>query len=87
MIITVRYWAGAKHAAGVDHDDLPVDGALSLAEVRARAVGLHPQGGLERVLAVCSCLIGEEPVGSGDPARVMVEPGSTVEFLPPFAGG
>jgi sulfur-carrier protein len=32
-------------------------------------------------------LIGDLPVASEDPASVVVRPGQTVEFLPPFAGG
>jgi hypothetical protein len=42
---------------------------------------------LARVLAVCSVLVGEQPLGGADPTTVVVEPGATVEFLPPFAGG
>lgn len=87
QVVHVHYWAGAKHAAGTGADELEVDGAVSLAEVVRRAVALHPGTDLERVLAVCSALIGEQPVGSQDPGSVQVEPGATVEFLPPFAGG
>ena len=87
QIITVRYWAGAKHAAGTDQDALASDTSLTLAEVRERAVALHPGTRLGQVLAVCSALVGELPVGSVDPASVEVRPGETVEFLPPFAGG
>jgi hypothetical protein len=42
---------------------------------------------LAEVLAVCSALVGDLPVGSADPGEVIVRPGETVEFLPPFAGG
>jgi hypothetical protein len=31
--------------------------------------------------------VGDRPVGSVPPDLVTVQPGSTVEFLPPFAGG
>jgi len=86
-VVHVHYWAGAKHAAGTGSDRLEVDGALTLADVVRRAVALHPGTDLERVLAVCSTLIGEQPVSSQDPGSVRVEPGATVEFLPPFAGG
>jgi molybdopterin converting factor small subunit len=85
--ITVRYWAGAKHAAGTDRDELETDTALTLAEVRGRAVALHPGTRLGEVLGACSALVGEQPVGKADPASVEVRPGETVEFLPPFAGG
>ena len=86
-VITVRYWASARSAAGVDADRLPVDGPISLTEVVARAVGLHPGSRLADVLHVCSVLVGDRPVSSAEPDDVPVPPGSSVEFLPPFAGG
>jgi molybdopterin converting factor small subunit len=86
-LIRVRYWAAAKAAAGVDADELPVTGPLTLTEVRAQAVARHPGTRLADVLAVCSTLIGDQPVGTADPGQVLVQPGSSVEFLPPFAGG
>lgn len=85
--IRVHYWASARAAAGTAGDDLPVDGALTLTEVRRRAVALHPGTRLGEVLAICSTLVGDQPVGTADPASVLIQPGSTVEFLPPFAGG
>ncbi len=85
--IEVHYWASARAAAGVAGDALAVDGPITLAEVMARAVALHPGTSLPDVLQICSTLVGDRPVGTDDPASVLVEPGSTVEFLPPFAGG
>ena len=86
-IIRVHYWASARAAAGVKGDDLPVEGPITLAEVVRRAVALHPGTRLPEVLQVCSALVGDRPVSSDDPGDVMVEPGESVEFLPPFAGG
>jgi sulfur-carrier protein len=86
-IIRVRYWAAAKAAAGVDSDELPVSGPITLAQLRDEVVALHPGTRLAEVLAVCSTLVGDQPVGTADPASVVVEPGASVEFLPPFAGG
>jgi sulfur-carrier protein len=86
-VVTVRYWAAARAAAGVASDALAVDGPLTLTEVRARAVALHPDSRLTEVLAVCAVLVGDVPVSSSDPGSVMIVAGSTVEFLPPFAGG
>jgi sulfur-carrier protein len=85
--ILVRYWAAAKAAAGTASDDVPVNGPVTLAALREAAVALHPGTGLAAVLAACSTLVGEQPVGTADPATYVVEPGATVEFLPPFAGG
>ena len=86
-VVRVHYWAAAKSAAGVAGDDLPVDGPISLSEVLRRAVALHPDTRLGDVLKSCSALLGDRPVTAEDPDAVVVAPGSTVEFLPPFAGG
>jgi sulfur-carrier protein len=86
-IVTVRYWASARAAAGVASDDVVVDGPVTLADLRERCVRLHPDTRLAAVLAVCSVLVGDQPVGSLDPGSVEVRPGDAVEFLPPFAGG
>lgn len=85
--VVVRYWASARSAAGVATDDLPVTGPLTLADVVRRAAALHPGTRLPGVLEACSVLVGDQPVRSRDPETVLVRPGQTVEFLPPFAGG
>jgi molybdopterin synthase sulfur carrier subunit len=86
-VIRVRYWAAAKSAAGTDSDDVAVSGPVTLAALRAAAAALHPGSRLAEVLAACSTLVGEHPVGLADPTSYVIEPGSSVEFLPPFAGG
>lgn len=86
--IMVHYWASARAATGVNEDRLDVDGPITLSEVRRRVLALHPDAdNLERVIAVCSVLLDDEPVGKLDPDEVRVHPGRSVEFLPPFAGG
>lgn len=89
--MTVRYWASARAAAGVTSDRLQVTGDLTLAEVTnlvvAEREGSPAADRLARVLAVCSVLVGETPVGTRDHTEVVVRPGDSVEFLPPFAGG
>ena len=84
--VTVRYWAAARAAAGVSTDDVPVSGPTTLAAVLDEVRALHP-GRFADVLEVCSVLVGDRPVGTTEPADVSVEPGATVELLPPFAGG
>jgi molybdopterin synthase sulfur carrier subunit len=86
-VIRVHYWAAAKAAAGTGSDDVPVSGPVTLAELRDSAAAMHPGTRLRDVLAICSTLVGDQPVGTADPATYVVEPGSSVEFLPPFAGG
>ncbi|MEO9324193.1 MoaD/ThiS family protein [Nocardioides sp. C4-1] len=87
QIITVRYWASARAAAGVDSEAVVVPGPVSLTDLLARVVAAHPGGRLPQVLEACSVLVGDRPVKSLDPATVTVSPGDVVEFLPPFAGG
>jgi len=60
---------------------------MTLAALRAEVLGRHAGGRLPAVLDVCSVLVGERPVSSADPADVVVRPGESIDFLPPFAGG
>jgi molybdopterin converting factor small subunit len=85
--VTVRYWAGARAAAGTAEDVLEVSGELTLADVVARVLELHPGDRMTRTVGVCSVLLGDQPVRSQDPEAVVVRPGTVVELLPPFAGG
>lgn len=85
--VTVRYWAGARAAAGTPEDIYDVAGDLVLSDLVALVLERHPGDQMARTVAVCSVLVGERPVRSQDPATVVVPPGSVVELLPPFAGG
>ena len=76
--VTVRYWAGARAAAGVASD--LVSGA-TVEDVVAAAVSLHPA--LRPVAAVATFLVD----GSAAHRDRPVPAGATVEVLPPFAGG
>lgn len=85
--VTVRYWAGARAAAGTAEDTFAVDGELTLDVLVERVLERHPGEQMARTVAVCSVLLGDQPVRSQDPASVVVRPGAVVELLPPFAGG
>ena len=87
--ITVRYWAGARAAAGTAEDVWETDGTgeLTLADVVARVLERHPGEQMARTVGVCSVLLGDRPVRTQDPSSVVVRPGDVVELLPPFAGG
>ena len=86
-VVTVRYWASARAAAGLASEELAVEGPVSLAEVLRRVGARHPDARFAQVVAACSVLVGEQPASSADPADVVVPPGASVELLPPFAGG
>ena len=86
--VTVRYWAAARAAAGVESDTVEVGSGTTLAELFKQVHALHrDRPKLADVVSVCSVLVGERPVGATDPADVVLRPGDTVELLPPFAGG
>jgi molybdopterin converting factor small subunit len=84
-LVTVRYWAAARKAAGVAEEK---HAGATVAEVLDAARDAHQ--GSDRfagVLDVSSFLLGEEPLGTRDLAAVSVESGDVIEVLPPFAGG
>lgn len=85
--VTVRYWAGARAAAGTAEDVFPVTGETTLDVLVRRVLERHPDERMARTVAVCSVLVGDRPVRSQDPATVVLAPGAVVELLPPFAGG
>ena len=78
--VTVRYFAGARAAAGVDTETRE---AASLDELVGQIVGEHGER-LERVLTACSFLV--DGTSARDRALVL-SPGAVVDVLPPFAGG
>ena len=85
-VVSVRFWAAARAAAGTPEVTVETHRPLTLAELVERVLVGRPER-LRAVLAGCSVLLGDQPVATRDPADVLVAPGQTVEFLPPFAGG
>jgi molybdopterin converting factor small subunit len=78
--VTVRYFAGAKAAAGVAEEQVD---AADVAELKA-VLGERHGPALDKVLAVATLLV--DGLAAKDPATVLPA-GVTVEVLPPFAGG
>jgi molybdopterin converting factor small subunit len=78
--VTVRYFAGARAAAGVDTETRE---AATLDALVAQIVDTHGER-LERVLTACSFLVDGTSVRDRASA---LSPGSVVDVLPPFAGG
>lgn len=85
--ITLRYWAAAKAATGIGEEVVETDVAVSLAALVAHVHAAHPSPRVREVVAVCSVLVDETPLGGRDPEDLLVAPGGFVDFLPPFAGG
>lgn len=80
MTVTVRYFAGARAAVGVDTENRTAD---TLAELVGQLVDTHGER-LEQVLTACSFLV--DGTSTRDRALVL-SPGAVVDVLPPFAGG
>jgi molybdopterin converting factor small subunit len=75
--VTVRYWAGAKRAAGVETESLT---AATIGELRTQLAG-RPE--LTKIAAVASFLVDGRQAGEG----AVLHDGAEVDVLPPFAGG
>ena len=74
-----------RSAAGVSEEQVD---ARTLAELQQEILRRHRDSHrFADLVAICSTLIGEVPVGSREPSDVTLSPGDTVELLPPFAGG
>lgn len=75
--VTIRYWAGARRAAGRETETLT---AGTLAELRAT---LQARPELGKVAAVASFLVDGK---QADDSAALPD-GAEVDVLPPFAGG
>lgn len=80
-VVTLRYWAAAKDAAGMAEETVTAD---TLAAALATADG---NGRLRAVLSRSSFLIDGHPVGTRAADAVSLADGAVIEVLPPFAGG
>ncbi|MEV4412466.1 MoaD/ThiS family protein [Catellatospora sp. NPDC049609] len=80
-MITVRYFAGARAAAGVSEERLPAGQDLTQLVKELSAAHGHALG---RVLLSASFLV--DGLAWHD-RRAPIPSGATVDVLPPFAGG
>jgi molybdopterin synthase sulfur carrier subunit len=78
--VTVRYFAGARAAAGVETEART---AATLAELVRQIADAHGPR-LEKVLTACSFLV--DGAQAHDRSTALA-PGTVVDVLPPFAGG
>jgi molybdopterin converting factor small subunit len=86
-MVTIRYWAAAKEAAGVADEFCE---AGTLAEALAAAVARRDGGPGERlrgVLARSSFLVDGAPAGVRRHEDISLAGAAVIEVLPPFAGG
>jgi molybdopterin converting factor small subunit len=82
--VRVRYFAGARAAAGVSEEDIQLGSATgSVADVLS-IVRERRGGELTRVLTSCSFLL--DGVAVRDPGTA-VHADAELDVLPPFAGG
>ena len=79
-VVTVRYWAGARAAAGRAEE--MVD-AATIGDLLAQVAAEHD---IERVIAVSSLLVDGVNVRRDDTGHALPA-GAVVDVLPPFAGG
>ncbi len=85
LAVTLRYWAAIRTEAGTAEERFA---AGTLADLLAAARERHGASSrFAQVLGICSFLVGEVPVGGRDHRLVVLEEGSVIEALPPFAGG
>lgn len=80
-MLTVRYFAGARAAAGVAEDTVPA--GCTLEQLTATLVDRRGER-LGRVLGAASFLV--DGLAWRDRSRPLPDP-ATVDVLPPFAGG
>lgn len=81
--VRVRYFAGARAAAGIQEETVRLAGGATVAALAAELGDRHGPA-LTKVLTACSFLVDGVAVRSLDTA---VADGSAVDVLPPFAGG
>ena len=82
LTITVRYFAAARAAAGIETETLSVPAGTTINDVVGELAGRGAE--LAKVLARCSYLL--DGVAVRD-KNVVLETRETLDVLPPFAGG
>jgi sulfur-carrier protein len=83
VTIEVRYFAGARAAAGTPEESLVVQAGSTISEVIA-TLGTHHGAALQRVLTAASFLV--DGVAVRDKSGVITDR-IQLDVLPPFAGG
>ncbi|MDQ2837868.1 MAG: MoaD/ThiS family protein [Actinomycetota bacterium] len=76
-LVTVRYWAGARRAAGLESEQLTAVDLGDLLDQLNRRPALVPILAASAVLVDATASSGDQPMREG----------TIVDILPPFAGG
>jgi molybdopterin converting factor small subunit len=79
-VVTVRYWAAARSAAGRAEEAVEAE---TVGDLLTLVASRHD---IERVVAVCSLLVDGISVRRDESDR-RLPAGAVVDLLPPFAGG
>ncbi|HOB05557.1 MAG TPA: MoaD/ThiS family protein [Propionibacteriaceae bacterium] len=81
-VVSIRYWASLRAAAGVERDVLEASSAQAVLDAVRE---LHPDPEFTRVLGLCAIMLDGRRIEPTDdrPLEGYVE----LEALPPFAGG
>ncbi len=82
-MVTVRYFAAARTAAGLPSENVNVGDGATVADALDALVARHGEA-LRRVLVACSFLL--DSVAVRDRATPL-QPDAELDVLPPFAGG
>lgn len=82
-VVTVRYFAGARAAAGMSSEDVELEADATIADALDVVTSRHGEA-LSRVLAGCSFLLDSVAVRD---RRAPITNGAELDVLPPFAGG
>jgi len=82
--LIVRYFAGARAAAGVDTEVLPIPMDPYTVDDAIGELARRHGSSMEKVLGACSFLLDEVAVRS---RSTRLGDGATLDVLPPFAGG
>jgi molybdopterin converting factor small subunit len=80
--VHLRYWAGAKAAAGTSEEVVQADSLRSALQAVRHGRGEH----FARVLTACALVVDGVAAHEADLDRALDGP-VEVEVLPPFAGG
>lgn len=81
--VTVRYFAGARAAAGLRSEDIELEEGASVADLLDVVAGRHGET-LSKVLAGCSFLLDSVAVRD---RYAPIANDTELDVLPPFAGG